>query len=716
MLFSLRSKKKNSRRVGDRHRDRREWNAAADAYRQHLRTYPDDTNIWVQLGHCAKEDGKFDEAESAYRKALELSPENPDTLLHLAHHLKTQGQREDALVAFRSLFALTPRLDVVDELRQLVRARASEAVVVREGAVLFAIEDFFRSFEAHSTFTGIQRVEAAAVLAAIADESFDSIFFVHGPLETGNPSYFAVDPDALREILAHAGAASENHDGMRARIMEARMSAQPVSFGLGHSIVLLGPFWEPENKIEQYVAAKERGARLIVYVHDIIPLTHPEFCEQMLVNAFWRGLASMIHLADLILTNSDHTRRELGQLLEANRCPPIRMETVALVQEDSGAKATLPSARAGLPAKDYVAYVSTIEARKNHAYVVEAWRRMIAAGVDVPLLLFVGRPGWKTDPLMKDINESRDLKGRIKIIHGLSDAELSAVYGNAKFTVFTSFVEGWGLPVGESLAHGTPCVASRVASLPEVGGDFVDYVDPYDIEDGVRVFRRLIEDGAYLAERRRAIEEDFSPRTWADFGRDLIRVVEECVRRSPPPRPVPTIQLAEDVLFDPVALATPAQPPADYFRHPMGLALAGDFHEYTAEGAWMRRRSALFTFGTRLGEGEEIILFLDLGAAPAAVGQRYTVSLADASGHIAPRWLRLTPGTNRVRLAGRVGAAGQCAVSIHFGDRGQPVADDLRGQGIALRAVGYCRKDQWQSRSALRERIIETDSTKKAAA
>ena len=81
-------------------------------------------------------------------------------------------------------------------------------------------------------------------------------------------------------------------------------------------------------------------------------------------------------------------------------------------------------------------------------------------GKNVPRLVFVGRPGWRVRDLMDQLKLTTNLNNRILLLHDLSDSELVALYKAAMFTVFPSFEEGWGLPVGESLVFGRPCVAS----------------------------------------------------------------------------------------------------------------------------------------------------------------------------------------------------------------------------------------------------------------
>ena len=128
----------------------------------------------------------------------------------------------------------------------------------------------------------------------------------------------------------------------------------------------------------------------------------------------------------------------------------------------------------------YVLYVSTLDVRKNHRLLFQVWKRLIAKhGADaVPDLVCVGRKGALTDDFLSELENARHLGGRIVVEHDVDDAGLARLYAGCLFTVFPSIAEGWGIPVTESLAHGKYCVASNASSLPEVGGDLIDYHDP----------------------------------------------------------------------------------------------------------------------------------------------------------------------------------------------------------------------------------------------
>ena len=89
--------------------------------------------------------------------------------------------------------------------------------------------------------------------------------------------------------------------------------------------------------------------------------------------------------------------------------------------------------------------------------------------------------------------------------------------------MYPSIYEGWGLPVGESFAHGKYCIASNAASLPEVGGTLVDYFDPLDFMDCYRKVLRAIAEPAYVQQRETLIRSTYQPTAWRDTPRRSTR-------------------------------------------------------------------------------------------------------------------------------------------------------------------------------------------------
>jgi glycosyltransferase involved in cell wall biosynthesis len=182
----------------------------------------------------------------------------------------------------------------------------------------------------------------------------------------------------------------------------------------------------------------------------------------------------------------------------------------------------------------FVLFVSTIEIRKNHQLLIDVWQRLIEkhGWAAVPHLVFVGRAGWLVDNMMRRLEESHNLDGKVVIASGLADAELEHAYRSCRLTVFPSLSEGWGLPVAESLEHGKFCVASDRASIPEVGGDLADYFDPDDFDDALRKIERALFDAPYLALREHRIRSDFRRASWAACTDDLMAKLQGLSEQS----------------------------------------------------------------------------------------------------------------------------------------------------------------------------------------
>jgi glycosyltransferase involved in cell wall biosynthesis len=396
----------------------------------------------------------------------------------------------------------------------------------------------------HDTLSGIQRVQlglAQALIDTPAPLPHELIFVTSNAAGTRYLELAEADILALVDLLS---AATVSHEAIKRTVAGAERFSPDYEPQSGDVFLLLGAFWVMENVFAQVAELKRSGVFVAILIHDIIPITHPEFCDKALTDSFNLFFNSVIITADLVMTVSDYTGEAVRRLLlERGISVPLATlreahRTWTPRQHDAAASA---EARPLVANPRYVCYVSTIEVRKNHLYLFQIWKQLIAElGDATPTLVFVGRPGWRVRDFMDQLESTEFLDGRIQILNGLSDIELASLYRNCLFTVFPSFVEGWGLPVGESLMFGRPCVASGTTSVPEVGGAFVDYVDPLSVPDGYRKIKRLIVDDDYREARTAQIGSQFVCRSWEDVAADLIAILDQHVpTRSGVARPVP---------------------------------------------------------------------------------------------------------------------------------------------------------------------------------
>ena len=309
----------------------------------------------------------------------------------------------------------------------------------------------------------------------------------------------------------------------------------------GDIIVSLGAGWGVPHYVKHIAEAKRRyGIKFSTLVHDLIPLEYESLVEERHVVQFRNWLQEALPVADVVLTTSKHSRNALIKLAADAGWPLPRVEVVS---PGSGLNNQVLSGDQGtinFP-KPYVLFVSTIEIRKNHRLLVRIWRRLLERhGPDaVPSLIFAGQIGWLVDDLLADLMASDYLGGKVVLMPGLSDAELRQAYRSSLFTVFPSLCEGWGLPIAESLMHGKFCLASNRTSIPEVGGDLVDYFDPANEDDVLAKIERLLLDPAYLKAREARLQLEYRPRTWTDCVHALIGYLEQALtteaRASPEP-------------------------------------------------------------------------------------------------------------------------------------------------------------------------------------
>ena len=235
--------------------------------------------------------------------------------------------------------------------------------------------------------------------------------------------------------------------------------------------------------------------RYVVTLHDVIPLAAPQHCQPAFLRFFERRARPCLELADRVVTVSEYSRRDVITHLS------LSPEKIAVVPEcvDSGFRPPGPGDEASDVASEYgitspyILYAGSIEPRKNVDSAVTAYARLPSAFRSEVALVIVG----KQQPEGTDVQELARRLGvaeRVVLPGYVPDAGLAMLYRRARMFVFPSRYEGFGLPVLEAMASGTPVITSNVTSLPEVAGDAALLVDPDDVEGLAEAMRRVRED------------------------------------------------------------------------------------------------------------------------------------------------------------------------------------------------------------------------------
>ncbi|MGX4643834.1 glycosyltransferase family 4 protein [Massilia sp. SYSU DXS3249] len=297
-----------------------------------------------------------------------------------------------------------------------------------------------------------------------------------------------------------------------------------ILFGPGDVYVSLGLDWDQKNLPYLYELKQRLGLKVLLMCYDIIPIRLPHLCVADVAAKFSRYFLDVARCADRIVCISEYSRADLRKFLEASQVPVPELGVVRLGCEIASAGAAPPSAQvADVLGRRFVLFVSTIERRKNHETLYRAYTRLVDAGMTgLPLLVFVGMAGWGMNDLMSDLKLDPRIRPYLRILNNVSDGDLARLYEQAYFTAYPSLYEGWGLPVAESLAYGKFCLASSAASIPEAGGELIEYVDPWDVPRWAERLRWYIEHPQDVAQREAAIRASYRPASWRDTGASLV--------------------------------------------------------------------------------------------------------------------------------------------------------------------------------------------------
>jgi glycosyltransferase involved in cell wall biosynthesis len=237
-----------------------------------------------------------------------------------------------------------------------------------------------------------------------------------------------------------------------------------------------------------------RDKRLVVTIYDLSFMTHPELHLPANVAHCLAGTRLAIEHADAIIAISEHTRHDLIERLGAR---PERITVTPLAHDPGLVQVTDPRRlaavrkRYGLP-EHFILFLGALEPRKNLQRLLEAYAALPPGLRRDVALVVAGMSGWLNDSIHARVVEL-GLEPSVHFAGYVETADLGAVYSLATVLAYPSLYEGFGLPVIEAMACGTPVLTSSVSSLPEVAGDAAVLVEPADVGSITAGLRRLLE-------------------------------------------------------------------------------------------------------------------------------------------------------------------------------------------------------------------------------
>lgn len=217
----------------------------------------------------------------------------------------------------------------------------------------------------------------------------------------------------------------------------------------------------------------------IFMVHDTIPLDYPEFVQAPSVRHHAKIIEAAGRFARGLILTTDVAASSVNAALRAVTNREIPAFAAGLPLSPHFYERQSPDAR--LVGKPYFLVCGSIEPRKNHALLFAVWRELVTSlGADAPVLVVVGNRNVNQKSDTAILDRGTVLANHVIEVANLSTPALKILMTSARAVLMPSFAEGFGLPVAEALACGTPVIASSIPAHREVGGDFATYRSPID--------------------------------------------------------------------------------------------------------------------------------------------------------------------------------------------------------------------------------------------
>lgn len=327
-------------------------------------------------------------------------------------------------------------------------------------------------------------------------------------------------PDPVAELPVERWAFSLDHEGLYRSWREARRPAPQSVCGDLDVVHAPGPAIPPHS-----------DARLVATIHDLAPLRFPERYSAQVRVTLKRGALMAAREAALIICPSWATAVEVEALLDVDparlRIVPQGVAMPKAAGSDADAAAQLAERGVEPP---YVLWIGTQEQRKNVHAVLDAFNGVAASHPGLTLVLH-GPHGWLGAEVADGIDR-RGIGDRTVVSEGSLERPLLAeLYARAEAFVFPSLYEGFGLPVVEAMACGTPVVTSNQSALPECVGDAGLLVDPLDHHAIADALGQVLDDDALAEELSESGRMRAATFTWPETARKTWAVYEELAGR-----------------------------------------------------------------------------------------------------------------------------------------------------------------------------------------
>jgi len=258
----------------------------------------------------------------------------------------------------------------------------------------------------------------------------------------------------------------------------------------------------------------------IFFVHDLIPIYYPEYCSPGEDIRLKNKLDYILKYGHGIISNSTDTLDKFNQYCHDNKLRILPATTALLAP--SNRLLTCPNTSKPPITKPYFVMLSTIEPRKNHLLILQIFRKLAEKSPDrTPHLFIIGKRGWECEQVFDLLDRCVILKNVVTELSNCSDEMVINYLKHSSALLFPSFTEGYGLPLIEALAIGTPVIASDLEVFKEIAGNIPEYIDALDAKSWQNTILEYSNKDSQLRQEQIQRLQNFSIPDWEEHFRKI---------------------------------------------------------------------------------------------------------------------------------------------------------------------------------------------------
>jgi glycosyltransferase involved in cell wall biosynthesis len=303
-----------------------------------------------------------------------------------------------------------------------------------------------------------------------------------------------------------------------------------VEFEESDILISPGATWAYACYLNEVKRISSIGVRYFQIFYDLIPGLFPFLYEHPGFGPHYKKIIlEMINYCTESFAISESTKNDIERYCKEENIKYNPINVIRLGDDISREKTHIEKVKEDIKdLRNYILTVGSIEYRKNHITLLNAYRLLLSEGkTDLPVLVIVGREGFLNNMIVYQVENDPLLKNRVKVFSDVSDDDLDYLYRNCMFTLYPAHYEGWGLPIAESLMYGKQCICSNTSSMIEIAPNITRFAHPLKTTEWAENIYDLYSNKDKLEAETKKVIDEYKGTHWSETAQQLIDFIRQ---------------------------------------------------------------------------------------------------------------------------------------------------------------------------------------------